>query len=48
MKPGKYLLLMTLIFVLNACASLGIFSVAKNEFNQGMAFFNRGHYENDL
>jgi tetratricopeptide (TPR) repeat protein len=45
MKPGKSLLIITLIFVLNACASLGIFSGAKNEFDQGMAFFNRGHYE---
>jgi tetratricopeptide (TPR) repeat protein len=45
MKRPKSLLIITSLFVLNACASLGIFSGAKNQFDQGMAFFNRGHYE---
>lgn len=45
MKRAKSLLIITSLFVLNACASLGIFSGAKNEFDQGVAFFNRGHYE---
>lgn len=45
MKRTKSLLIITSIFILNACASLGIFSGAKKEFDQGMGFFNRGHYE---
>jgi tetratricopeptide (TPR) repeat protein len=45
MKPRQGLLIVTSIFLLNSCASLGIFSGAKREFDQGMAFFNRGNYE---
>jgi len=45
MKGTKSLLIITSIFIVSACASLGIFSGAKKEFDQGMAFFNRGHYE---
>ena len=45
MKRTKTLLIITSVFILNACASLGIFSGAKNQFDQGMALFNRGHYE---
>jgi tetratricopeptide (TPR) repeat protein len=45
MKRTKSLLIITFIFIVSACASLGIFSGAKKEFDQGMAFFNRGHYQ---
>jgi len=48
MKGTKSLLIITSIFIVSACSSLGIFSGAKKAFDQGMTFFNRGHYEDAI
>ena len=34
-----------LIFFLNSCAGIGIFSSARNEFDRGLELFDRGQYE---
>lgn len=34
-----------IILILNSCAGIGIFSSAQNEFDLGLALFNRGQYE---
>ena len=34
-----------LIFFLNSCAGIGIFSSSRNEFDRGLELFDRGQYE---
>jgi len=36
---------MSLLFMFSGCAALGIFRTAQYEFDQGLALFNRGKYE---
>jgi tetratricopeptide (TPR) repeat protein len=45
MKRIKIFLIIASIFIISSCAGLGIFSGAKHEFDQGLALFNRGRYE---
>ena len=41
----KILSAVLIIFVLNSCAGIGVFSSAQNEFKIGHDLFNRGQYE---
>jgi tetratricopeptide (TPR) repeat protein len=41
----KILSVILIMLVLNACAGIGIFSSAQNEFELGLDLFNRGQYE---
>ena len=45
MKIKKTVVLMSLLFMFSGCAALGIFRTAQYEFDQGLALFNRGKYE---
>jgi tetratricopeptide (TPR) repeat protein len=41
----KILSAILIMFVLNACAGVGIFNSAQNQFELGLDLFNRGQYE---
>lgn len=45
MHTRKQLISLLAALLLTSCATLGMFSGAQYEFEQGMAFFNRGSYE---
>jgi Flp pilus assembly protein TadD len=45
MDRKKILTAILIMLVLNACAGIGIFSSAHNEFELGLDLFNRGQYE---
>lgn len=44
-RKGLPLMLGLCVFMFSACASVGLFSGAKNEFDRGMALFNSGKYQ---
>ncbi|MBN2467215.1 MAG: tetratricopeptide repeat protein [Deltaproteobacteria bacterium] len=48
MKKKRIPVIISLVFMLCSCATLGIVSEARREFDQGMALFNRGQYEEAL
>jgi len=45
MKNRVFIILAVCLFFLGGCASVGLFSGAKNEFDRGMALFNGGKYQ---
>lgn len=45
MDLKKILSAVLIIFVLNSCAGIGVFSSAQNEFEIALDLFNRGQYE---
>ena len=44
-KKGVPRVIAICLFFFSACASVGLFSGAKNEFDRGMALFNSGKYQ---